>query len=89
MIYFFAVTLFQTGLAYYETLLMHIPASNTFMLMAIMTIVSLALYLPINRMATKIGKKKLIIVGFFSYAAAQSPRHAQQTDSSVFFIIVT
>ncbi|MBQ9468178.1 MAG: MFS transporter [Clostridia bacterium] len=68
VIYFFAVTLFQTGLAYYETLLMHIPASNTFMLMAIMTAVSLVLYIPVNRLATKIGKKNLIIVGFFSYA---------------------
>ncbi|MBQ3791550.1 MAG: MFS transporter [Clostridia bacterium] len=68
VIYFFAVTLFQTGLAYYETLLMHIPASNTFMLMAIMTVVSLILYLPVNRLATKLGKKRLIIVGFFTYA---------------------
>lgn len=68
VIYFFAVTLFQTGLAYYETLLMHIPAGNTIILMAIMTLVSLALYLPVNRLAPKLGKKKLIIIGFFSYA---------------------
>ncbi len=68
VIYFFAVTLFQTGLAYYETLLMHIPAGNTIVLMAIMTLVSLALYFPVNRLAPKLGKKKLIIIGFFSYA---------------------
>ena len=68
VIYFFAVTLFQTGLAYYETLLMHIPAGNTIILMAIMTLVSLALYFPVNRLAPKLGKKKLIIIGFFSYA---------------------
>lgn len=68
VIYFFAVTLFQTGLAYYETLLMHIPAGNTIILMAIMTLVSLALYYPVNRLAPRLGKKKLIIVGFFSYA---------------------
>ena len=68
VIYFFAVTLFQTGLAYYETLLMGIPAGNTIILMAIMTLVSLALYFPVNRLAPKLGKKKLIIVGFFSYA---------------------
>ena len=68
VIYFFAVTLFQTGLAYYETLLMHIPASFTIYLMGTMTIVSLALYLPVNKLAKKLGKKKLIIIGFFSYA---------------------
>ena len=68
VIYFFAVTLFQTGLAYYETLLMHIPANFTIYLMGTMTLVSLALYLPVNRLARKLGKKKLIIIGFFSYA---------------------
>ncbi len=68
VIYFFAVTLFQTGLAYYETLLMHIPAGRTIILMGIMTVVSLILYLPVNKLAPKLGKKKLIIIGFFAYA---------------------
>ena len=33
-----------------------------------MTVVSLALYVPINRLAPKLGKKRLIVVGFFAYA---------------------
>ena len=69
VIYFFAVTLFQTGLADFETRLMGIPSDNTFTLTVIMTVVSLLLYLPVNRLAPRIGKKKLIIVGFFTYAA--------------------
>ncbi len=69
VIYFFAVTLFQTGLADFETRLMGIPSDNTFTLTVIMTVVSLALYLPVNRLAPRIGKKKLIITGFFTYAA--------------------
>ena len=69
VIYFFAVTLFQTGLADFETRLMGIPSDNTFTLTVIMTVVSLALYLPVNKLAPRIGKKKLIIVGFFTYAA--------------------
>ena len=69
VIYFFAVTLFQTGLADFETRLMGIPSDNTFTLTVIMTVVSLLLYLPVNRLAPKVGKKKLIIVGFFTYAA--------------------
>ena len=69
VIYFFAVTLFQTGLADFETRLMGIPSDNTFTLTVIMTVVSLALYLPVNKLAPKLGKKKLIITGFFAYAA--------------------
>ena len=69
VIYFFAVTLFQTGLADFETRLMGIPSDRTFTLTVIMTVVSLALYLPVNRLAPKIGKKKLIVTGFFAYAA--------------------
>ena len=69
VIYFFAVTLFQTGLADFETRLMKIPSENTFTLTVIMTVVSLALYLPVNKLAPKLGKKLLIVIGFFAYAA--------------------
>lgn len=69
VIYFFAVTLFQTGLADFETRLMGIPSDNTFTLTVIMTVVSLALYLPVNKLAPRLGKKKLIVAGFFAYAA--------------------
>ena len=69
VIYFFAVTLFQTGLADFETRLMGIPSDNTFTLTVIMTVVSLALYLPVNKLAPRLGKKKLIVTGFFAYAA--------------------
>ena len=69
VIYFFAVTMFQTGLADFETRLMGIPSDNTFTLTVIMTVVSLALYLPVNKLAPKLGKKTLIITGFFTYAA--------------------
>ncbi len=69
VIYFFAVTLFQTGLADYETKLMGIDSSNTFTLTVIMTVISLALYPVVNALARKMGKKKLIITGFFTYAS--------------------
>lgn len=67
VIYFFAVTLFQTGLAFYVTKLMKVSDSNTFMLSVIMTVSSLILYLPVNRLAQKMGKKVLVIFGFFFY----------------------
>lgn len=69
VIYFFAVTLFQTGLAFYITELMHIPDSNSFLLTVVMTAVSLCLYPVVNRLAPKFGKKPLIVIGFFAYSA--------------------
>ena len=67
VIYFFALTLFQTGLPYYETKLMEIPDTMTFTLTATMTAISVCLYPVINMLAKKIGKKSLIITGFFTY----------------------
>ena len=68
VIYFFAVTLFQTGLPFYETKLMNVPDTMTFTLTVIMTVVSLCLYPVINKLAPKLGKKKLVVGGFFAYA---------------------
>ncbi|MCR4991307.1 MAG: MFS transporter [Lachnospiraceae bacterium] len=68
VIYFFALTLFQTGLAFYETKLMEIEDTWTFLLTATMTAISVCLYPIVNILAKKIGKKTLIITGFFSYS---------------------
>lgn len=68
VIYFFAVTLFQTGLPFYETKLMDVPDTFTFTLTVIMTVVSLCLYPVVNKFSLKMGKKKPIILGFFTYA---------------------
>lgn len=69
VISFFAVTLFQTGLAFYVTKLMKVDEGNTFILTVIMTVISLLLYLPVNKLAPKFGKKKLVIFGFLTYTA--------------------
>ena len=67
VVYFFALTLFQTGLAFYETQLMEIEDTWTFVLTATMTFISVCLYPVINILAKKIGKKSLIIIRFFTY----------------------
>ena len=69
VIYFFALTLFQTGLAFYETKLMGIEDTWTFVLTATMTFISVLLYPAVNKLAPKLGKKRLIVTGFFAYAA--------------------
>ncbi len=68
VIYFFALTLFQTGLAFYETKLMEIEDTWTFVLTATMTFISVCLYPAVNKLAPKLGKKKLIVTGFFAYS---------------------
>lgn len=68
VIYFFAVTLFQTGLAFYITVLMGEDEGNTFLLTVIMTVLSLCLYPAVNKLAPKLGKKKMIVFGFFVYS---------------------
>ena len=68
VIYFFALTLFQTGLAFYETKLMEIEDTWTFVLTATMTFISVLLYPAVNKLAPKLGKKKLIVTGFFAYS---------------------
>ena len=68
VIYFFAVTLFQTALADYETKLMGIDSSYTFLLTVLMTVISLMLYPVVNKLAPKLGKKKIIVTGFFAYS---------------------
>ncbi len=68
VIYFFALTLFQTGLAFYETKLMEIEDTWTFVLTATMTFLSVLQYPLVNRLAPRLGKKKLIVTGFFAYA---------------------
>ena len=68
VIYFFAVTLFQTGLAFYITRLMKVDAGNSFVLTVVMTVVSLCLYPLVNKLAPKFGKKILVIIGFFAYS---------------------
>ena len=68
VIYFFALTLFQTGLAFYETQLMEIEDTWTFVLTATMTFISVLLYPVVNKLAPKVGKKRLIVTGFFAYS---------------------
>ena len=47
---------------------MGIDSSNTFLLTVIMTVISLVLYPAVNMLARRMGKKKLIITGFFTYS---------------------
>lgn len=70
VLYWIALTMFQTGMPFYITALMGLSDSWTFMLFAGMTVLSLCFYAPVNKLAKKMGKKKLVAFAFFFFSVA-------------------
>ena len=66
--YWLALTMFQTGLSFYITSLIGLGADKTFLLFAVMTGMSLVFYAPVNILAKKLGKKKLVIFAFVFFS---------------------
>ncbi|AEB07484.1 major facilitator superfamily MFS_1 [Coriobacterium glomerans PW2] len=70
IMYWIAITMFQTGLPFYVTSLMHLPASMTFILFALMTGFSLACYPLVNILATRMGKKRLVGFALLAFSVS-------------------
>ena len=70
ILYWIALTLFQTGLAFYVTELMGLDDGWTSILFILMSVVSVCFYAPVNIIAKRIGKKKLVAVAFVWFACA-------------------
>lgn len=70
VLYWVSITMFQTGLSYYITELIGLPDDMTFILFALMTVISLVFYAPVNKLAKKYGKKKLVAFAFFFFCVA-------------------
>lgn len=68
--YWIAITMFQTGLPFFTTSLLKLPESMTTIYFVGMTALSLVFYVPINKLAPKLGKKKLILVAFGVFSIA-------------------
>lgn len=62
--YWIAMALFQTGLPFYVKVLLRLPESMLTLLFVTMTAGSLLFYIPINLIARRIGKKKLVLLAF-------------------------
>lgn len=69
ILYWIALTMFQTGLPFYITVLMGLKSGMSFVLFAVMTVISLAFYVPVNLLAQKFGKKKIVQWAFVAFAA--------------------
>ena len=64
ILYFVALTIFQTGLPFFLTSLMHLPETMTTILYVAMTLLSFVCYAPVNILAHRMNKKKLVLIGF-------------------------
>ena len=69
MIYWFALTMFQTGLPFFVTALLKLPETYASPMFIGLTAASLFFYLPVNVLAKKFGKKKIVIAAFAFFAA--------------------
>lgn len=68
ILYWIAITMFQTGLPFFVTSLLKLPETMTTLYFVGMTGLSLVFYIPINKLAPKLGKRKLILGAFGIFA---------------------
>ena len=68
VLYFVALTMFQTGLTFFVTSLLGLDESVSGLLFVLMTALSLIYYLPINKLVPKFGKKKMVLFAFCMFS---------------------
>ena len=70
ILYWIAITMFQTGLPFFVTSLLKLPETMTTLYFVGMTALSLVFYVPINKLAAHMGKKKLMLSAFAIFSVA-------------------
>ena len=70
VLYFVALTIFQTGLPFFITTLMKLPETMTTILYIAMTLLSFVCYPLVNMLAHKLNKKRLVLFGFCGLSCA-------------------
>ncbi|NMM94911.1 sodium:solute symporter [Bifidobacterium sp. DSM 109957] len=70
VVYWVAITTFQTGLPFFVTSLLKLPETTTTIYFVLMTGVSVLFYLPVNILANKVGKKRVLLAAFVVFTAA-------------------
>jgi len=67
--YWVAVTMFQSGLTFFITSLMKLPETMNTILYIGMTLLSVALYVPVGKLTHKFAKKQMITFAFIEFSA--------------------
>ena len=70
ILYWVGLTMFQTGLPFFVTSLLKLDESMSTIYFVAMTALSLVFYVPVNILTRKFGKKRLVVIAFFIFAAA-------------------
>jgi Na+/melibiose symporter-like transporter len=70
ILYWIALTMFQTGLPFFVTSLLRLPETMTTLYFVAMTAISLIFYIPVNKLTPKLGKKKLLLFAFGMFGCA-------------------
>lgn len=68
IMYWLGLTMFQTGLPFFVTSLLKLEESMTAMFFVVMTACSLLFYVPVNKLAPKLGKKKMMLAAFVFFS---------------------
>lgn len=68
-VYWIAITIFQNALLYYVTILLDKPEEMLGILLILLGVGSFLFYVPVNLLAKKFGKKKLLIFAFCMFVA--------------------
>ena len=94
VIYFFGLTMFQTGLPFFVTSLLQFPEQYATYMFVGLTAISLLYYPFITKLATKFGKKKLVVTAFilffitFGFTGICGPKLNIPTIVQAIFIVV-
>ena len=67
LVYWVAITIFQSALIYYVTVLLSLPEDTTGTLLVLLGLGSFIFYVPVNLLSTRFGKKSLMIVAFILF----------------------
>lgn len=65
--YWIALTMFQTGLVYFVTVLLKLDTAMSGLYFIIMSVLSVIFYVPVNMISKKVGKKKLVTLAFLMF----------------------
>lgn len=68
LLYWVGLTGISLGLVYYITVLLKLPKEHASQVQLIMFLLSFLFYAPVNILARKLGKKRLLMVGFIIFA---------------------
>ncbi len=70
ILYWIALTMFQTGLPFFVNSLLGLDVAMSGLYFIVMSVLSVVFYIPVNIISRKTGKKKLVLIAFAMFSLA-------------------